>query len=221
MAAYYPVFLNIADKQCIVIGGGEVALRKTQELLNCGATVVVVSPAPCRKLMELAGDGLITVLEKEFTSENLSGAFIVVVTTNDNSVNARVAKEAKERGIPVNVADNIGLSDFILPSLLRRGDITVAVSTSGKSPALARKLRTNLEGVIGSEYAVLAELISEVRTILRASGTDVSRDVWQEVLDLDTLSEQICTDNYEQLKTSLLDKIRSNPNVTLNEKRVQ
>lgn len=183
--SYYPVFLDIAGKRCVVVGGGQVALRKVKTLLEYGAKVEVISPELCP---ELAAITEISVRHRQYQPGDLKGAFLAIVATNNHEINHRIAGEARSQGVLVNVVDDAEYCDFILPSLVRRGDMTIAVSTAGRSPALARKLRTRLEQDFGGEYAVLVRLIDEVRLELKQRGIAVDSETWQEALELDLLT---------------------------------
>ena len=167
---YYPLCLNISGKRCVVIGGGNVAERKVERLLSCGARVEVVGKALTPVLAAWKGEGRIVHREADYGDSCLSGASLVIGATDDETVNGRIAKDARTRGIPVNIVDNPALCDFILPSVVERGDLLIAVSTGGKSPALARKLREELEGIYGLEYAVLLEILGELREKVIAAG---------------------------------------------------
>jgi siroheme synthase-like protein len=207
-AEYYPILLNIQRKKCIVVGGGEVALRKVRTLLEAGAAVLVIAPTPCSELIALAQDKTIDVLYRNYQPGDLKGAFAVVSATSEAEVNEKVASEAERRGILVNVVDNPEQSNFIVPSTLRRGDLTIAVSTAGKSPALARKIRTRLEADFGAESASLIALISEVRSELKQQGITVDSDTWQDTLDLDWLIRMIRTGQSDKAKATLLKNLK-------------
>jgi siroheme synthase-like protein len=132
---------------------------------------------------------------------------VVIAATDDSVANEQVADEAHERGILVNVVDVPRLSSFVVPSYVRRGALTLAVSTSGKSPALARKIKTGLQDVFGPEYGELVDMVAEVRLELKASGTEVPHDDWQEALDLDTLLGLLRAGRHEQARQELLDRL--------------
>jgi precorrin-2 dehydrogenase/sirohydrochlorin ferrochelatase len=185
--AYYPVFLSIRGKRCVVIGGGLVALRKVRALLDCGAKVTVVSPTLHPDLAHLAEVGRISPIRREFKRGDLAGSIIAIAATDERLINQKVSDEARDRGVLVNVVDSSEQSDFIIPSFFRRGDLTIAVSTAGMSPALARKIRTKLEGLLGEEFALLLSIIGDVRSGLQQQGIGVAADAWQEALDLDLL----------------------------------
>lgn len=208
LAAYYPLFLNISGRRCVVVGGGQVALRKVTTLLEHGAGVEVISPDFCAELSQLAEKGKIAVLRREYRVGDLEGAVIAIAATGNRSTNLAVAKEARARAVLVNVVDDAGNSDFIAPAYVRRGDITIAVSTAGQSPALARKIRTKLENNFGEEYASLAGLIGEVRSEVKRQGIKVNSDAWQEALDLDLLSELLRKEGKGKVQAILLGNLK-------------
>jgi len=206
---YCPLLLNIQAKKCLVIGGGEVALRKAQMLLEHGAVVEIVSPNLCPQLSQLVKDGAVKAEKRAYNNEDLNGSWLVVAATDDAGVNEKVAAEARKRKILVNVVDRQDISDFIVPSYFRRGDIIVAVSTSGKSPALARKIRSQLETDVKAEYAQLAVIASEVRSQLKEQGIVVSGDDWQEVLNLNSLIELIKRHKNQEAKEIMLARLKT------------
>jgi siroheme synthase-like protein len=209
--AYYPIFLNVNVKKCVVVGGGKVALRKVKMLLECGAKVTVISPILHQNLVRLAQDKAIRLIKRDYEPGDLDGAFVVIASTDVEEINRSVAHEAKKRGILVNVVDDSGESDFIVPSFLRRGDLTIAISTGGTSPALAKKIRTKLEQDFGKEYALLLPLIGEVRSTLKEKEITVREEAWHEVLDLDSLIRLIQNSQQERAKTLLLSKLKAYP----------
>ena len=207
--AYYPIFLKIDGKKCVVVGGGKVALRKVRMLLECGAKVTVISPTMHQDLVPLVLDKAIRLIERDYEPGDLDGAAVVIAATDAEEINRSIAHEAKKRGILVNVADDPRKSDFIIPSFLRRGNLIVAVSTSGVSPALARKIRTKLEKSFGEEYATLLSIIGEVRSTIKEKGIIVDAEAWQEALDLDTLISLVEAGQREKAKTLLLSKLEA------------
>ena len=204
---YYPVFLNLRDRRCVVIGGGMVALQKVKMLLNCGASVTVVSPKPHPDIAELSKKKAIHLILRDYEPGDLQGATIAIATTNVEKINRRVAHEAKKNGILVNVADNLRSSDFIIPSSFRRGNLTVAVSTAGMSPAFAKKIRMRLEKSLGEEYGSLLSLISEVRSALKEKGCTVDGEAWQKALDLNSLIRLIHKGQRKKTKANLIRKL--------------
>ncbi|MBM4445789.1 MAG: bifunctional precorrin-2 dehydrogenase/sirohydrochlorin ferrochelatase [Chloroflexi bacterium] len=206
---YYPIVLNIQGKKCLVVGGGDIALRKVQTLLEHGANVEIVSPTFCPELNRLAKDGAIRAIHRDYKPEDLRDAFIAIAATDDTKINEGVATEARKLGILVNAADNQDSSDFIAPSYFRRGDVIVAVSTSGKSPALARKIRHELEKGFKAEYSQLAMLADEIRSELKQDGITASSDAWQEVLNLNSLIELLRHGKNREAKEIMLKKLKT------------
>ena len=205
---YYPIFLNLSGRKCVVVGGGQVALRKVGVLLEHGAKIRVISPALCSELGQLVRSGEILVLDREYRVGDLKGALVAIAATNDRETNLKVAEEARKNAVLINVVDDADNSDFIAPSYLRRGEVTIAISTAGRSPALARKIRTRLEKNLGDEYAALALLIDEVRAEVRRQGIKVNGDAWQEALDLDLLSDLVRMGNNEEARDVLLSNLK-------------
>jgi siroheme synthase-like protein len=155
-------------------------------------------------------DGTIVLLERRYRPGDLHGAFLAVAATDDRATNLQVAKEARGETVLVNVVDDAEHSDYIVPSVINRGDITIAVSTAGRSPALARKIRGRLEKEIGPEYAELAVLVGEVRGEARHSGISATADDWQECLDLDALLDLLRCGKRQEARTMLLDGLKRN-----------
>jgi siroheme synthase-like protein len=206
---YYPILLNVQGKKCLVVGGGNIALRKVQMLVEHGANVEVVSRTFCPELSRLAKDGAIRAIHRDYKAEDLDDSFVAIIATDDSEVNEMVATEARRMGILTNVVDKPDSSDFIVPSYFRHGDIIVAVSTSGRSPALARKIRGELETYLKHEYAQLAVIASEVRSELKEGGIAVSADDWQEVLNLNSLVELIRRGKNREAKEIMLTKLKT------------
>lgn len=183
----YPVCLDVVGRRCVVIGGGEVAERKVVSLLEAGAHCVVISPELAPRLCRLRDDGRLEHVSRPYLEGDLAGAFLAIAATDDGLTNQAVADEAGRRGVLVNVADDPSHCDFTLPAVLRRGDILVTISTGARSPAIARRVREEIERFLTSEHVVLLEIASAVRTDLRTQGLEVSGDVWNWALDDDLL----------------------------------
>ena len=190
MPAYYPVFLDIRGRRCVVIGGGALGEEKVERLVDYGANTVVIAPELTDKLQGMSSRGEIESIGRGYRAGDLEGAFIAIVAdTSDSSVNTAVSAEAKERNVPLNVNDVTHLCTWIAPAVVRRGDVIVAASTGGASPALARKFREELAGTsrTGSrhrvmDYAELAPLLTEVRQKLLGDGVRIKPDHWQACL---------------------------------------
>jgi siroheme synthase-like protein len=205
---YYPIFLNLQGKKCVVVGGGRVAFRKVTTLLNCGADITVISPKPHAEISKLFKNKAIQLVRRNYERGDLRRAALSIAATHVKEINRKVAEESKKNGTPVNVVDDAELSDFIIPSSFRRGDLSVAVSTSGMSPALAKKIRAKLEKKIGIEYAYLLSLIAEIRSEIKKKGLRVSAKTWQESLDLDSLILLLRAGRHDEAKATLLGKLK-------------
>jgi siroheme synthase-like protein len=180
---YYPVFLELKDRPCLVIGGGAVAEGKVGGLLAAQADVTVIAPELTAALAALLDDGRIKHRRREYAEGDLQGYELCFAATDDGAVNSRVAAEGRERGVWVNAADDPRYCDFILPSVVRQGDVVVAASTGGSSPALARRLREELTAFLSEDYAPLAELLASVRNELKARSLRVDPETWSNAID--------------------------------------
>ena len=184
---YYPVFLVLKGRPCLVIGGGKVAERKVTGLLAAGGQVTVISPGCTEGLRARQASGLIRWLKRRYQPGDLAGVFLAIAATDETQVNEAVAHEAEERGIPLNVVDATPLCSFITPSVVRRGAVTLAIATGGASPALAKRIRIALEESGALDYAEMADMVAEVRAELQARGTTVDPGAWQEGLNQEVL----------------------------------
>jgi precorrin-2 dehydrogenase/sirohydrochlorin ferrochelatase len=169
---YYPVFLNVENRACLVVGGGEVGERKVKTLLDSGASVAVVSPEVTPWLEEKMHHGEVELLGSHYQEHHLQGQFLVIAATDDLELNCRIARDAEQKSLLCNVVDYPQEGNFILPALVQRGSLTVAISTSGKSPALARQLRQDLQQRFGPEYADFLDLMGAVRSRLLRESQD-------------------------------------------------
>jgi len=179
----YPVALDLTGRPCLVVGGGTIAERKVSALVEAGARVTVVSPSLTPPLLRLAAEAPLSWRPREYAPGDAAGFVLVMVATDDRAVNAAVAAECRERGIWVNCADDPARCDFILPSVLRRGAVTVAVSTGGQSPTLARLLREGLEALLPSDVAALTDVVASVRRALSEDGVSLDAERWRKALD--------------------------------------
>lgn len=211
MAPYYPAFLDVKDRLCVIIGGGRVAEGKIASLLECGAQIKMISPEVTAEVQGMADAGILRLEKREYREGDLEGAFVAIAATDDNSVNREIAREAEKGNVLLNVVDVTHLCTFIAPSVVRKGDVTVAISTSGLSPALARKLREELEVDPVLDYADLAPMLSEIRLELRQEGARVAPDHWQTCLNQEILAMYHSDKNAakKSLKEALLQGILS------------
>ena len=201
---YYPVFVDLDSQKVLVVGGGEVAERKIKTLLIYGCRISVISPLLTPFLKELAVKRTIHHLPYESLSKSLDDAFMVIAATDDPEVNRQIASQAKEKGLLVNAVDQPGDCNFIMPSIVRRGNLQIAISTAGKSPALAKKLRREMEGMFGPEYDSFTELLGVIREELLSRGQASSKNkvVFQKLADSDLL-DRIREENGNGIRATL------------------
>ncbi len=204
---YYPVFLDLAGKSVVVIGGGNIAHQKMENLIKAGADVTVVSPGLNEPMAALKAEGHFRHIEREYEPGDLEGYALAFVATDDRAVNSTVADEGKARGVWVNAVDDPPYCDFIMPGIVQRGDLVIAVSTSGRSPAMARKMREELTDFLSEEWVAMLELAAEVRAELRARDVTVDSDTWNAALD-NELRHLLKEDRYEEAKQRLLRNLR-------------
>lgn len=205
MERYYPIFLNLIDQPVLVIGGGAVGVEKVTGLRNAGARITVVSPRLAPELAAWRDAGEVTHIARDWqpTDLDLQDWVVVMVATDDGAVNREANAAARARRILVNAADDPQYCDFILPSVARKGKVTVAFSTAGSSPALARRLREEMDAYLTEELPALAELLAEVRTELRACRVRVDNETWQRAID-GPLRALLAQRRYGQAKARLL-----------------
>jgi len=183
MSFAYPVMLDLAGRPCLVVGGGPVAERKIDGLLAADARVTVVSPSLTPALLTLAAEARLHWRPREYVVGDAAGFALVMVATSDASVSEAIAAECRARGIWINCADDPGRCDFILPAVFRRGALTVAVSTGGVSPTMARLVREELEARLPDDLALLTDVMGDVRRSLREGGIALDAERWWQALD--------------------------------------
>jgi len=173
---YYPIYIDIEERAVVIIGGGNVCARKAETMMKYGARVTIVSPHVNAEIEEWAGNGKLTLKRKAYEEPDLDNAVLVIASTDDPGVNERVAADCRRRRIPVNVVDVTPLCEFIVPAIIESGSIQIAVSTGGKSPAIARTLKEDLQRVIGPEYAEVNDVLGTLREGAKATlPTDADR----------------------------------------------
>lgn len=187
MRNFYPIFVDVSNRKCVVVGGGQVAERRVKSLLDCGALVKVVSPKLSKNLELLAEKKLIETVKQDFRPGDLEGTLLAIAASNQAEVNKKVVDEARRTGVLVDSSTEPAEGNFILPSVVRSGDLAIAISTSGGSPSLARMIREELEQSLGPEHATLIKLISEVRTEFRRRGIRIPFEVWRNCIDSELL----------------------------------
>jgi len=182
---YYPIHLDIQNKNCLVVGGGGVGTRKVETLLKCGANVTVVSPAISQRLRNLAESARLTLKPRPYRTEDIEGMFLVIGASDDETLNRQISSDADRRNTLCNIADQPEKCNFILPSIVRRDDLVITISTSGRSPALAKKLRKKLERRFGPEYGDFLKLMGAIRSKLlsQAHEPEVHKPLFEQLID--------------------------------------
>jgi precorrin-2 dehydrogenase/sirohydrochlorin ferrochelatase len=185
----FPVFLNITDKDCLVVGGGKVALRKIKSLLTAGARIRVISPEILPDINQLAENKSIKLFKKKFEEKDIGCPFLVISATNCVRTNKMIAELCFEKNIPVNVIDDPSKCTFQIPAVVRRGDLNIAVSTNGKSPMLAASLRKKIEEQFGVEYEIYIKILGDVRKRLLNEIPDEEkrRSILKKIIQSDLL----------------------------------
>ncbi len=191
---YYPILLDLEGKKALVVGGGPVARRKVEGLLEFGASIGIVAKDLASELKSLVDSGTIRLLGDEFEDRNLDDVCLVIAATDDRELNHQIAEAARKRGLLVNAVDQPSDCNFIVPSVLKRGELLIAISTSGKSPALSKKIREELEGQFGTEYEIFLKLMGRLRKEVLAMGLsqEENRVVFYEMIEsgiLEAISE--------------------------------
>jgi len=197
MANLFPVYLDLRKKKCLVIGGGKVAERKVDNLLEYGCKIRVISPQVEENIELWAAQGRIELFQRKFEEEDIEGIFIVFVATNDQRINKIVSDLCHERNILVNAVDDPPYCDFYVPSILRRNSLVLAISTQGKSPAFAGRLRRELEEIITAEYGEFVDMLGEQREYVKENIDDIEirkqifeKLAYSDILDLLKVGEK-------------------------------
>ncbi len=202
---YYPVCLDINQKPVLVVGGGDVGTRKVLTLVECGAHVAIVSPDATKKLVQLATSGRIEWKRRAYRVSDLTGIFLVIGATNNEQVNQQISTQAQQLNLLCNIVDKPKACNFILPSIVRRGDLLISISTSGTSPAFAKQLRKKFEKQFGNEYADFLKLMGAIRKKLLAQAhePEARKPLFESLLQND-LMNRIKTGDKRAVNTLLL-----------------
>jgi len=188
------------------VGGGDVAERKAGRLLDFGASVVVVAKTLTPGLETLKKEGRINHIDADYDKAVIDHAFLVIGATDRDDVNAKISRDGREKGILVNIVDDPDKCDFVLPSLLKQGDLLIAISTGGKSPALAKKLREEMEQIFGTEYQTLLQVLGQLREklVVKGRSPDENRRLFEAVVHSDIL-QHIKDKSWNKVKKIIYD----------------
>jgi precorrin-2 dehydrogenase len=186
---YYPINLDVTNRECLVVGAGSVGTRKVKTLIRCGAKVTVVSPFVSAEVLSLEKEGLVTIKKRAYEEKDLHGMFLVIGATADVSVNRKISTDANGLNMLCNIADMPEACNFILPAIVERGDLLLSISTSGKSPAFAKKLRKNLEKQFGEEYSIFLTLMGSIRAKLLSEKhePEAHKPLFEEIIENDLM----------------------------------
>ncbi|HEY7030336.1 MAG TPA: bifunctional precorrin-2 dehydrogenase/sirohydrochlorin ferrochelatase [Thermomicrobiales bacterium] len=204
--SYYPVALDLNGKPCLVVGGGVIADGKLDALLDAGARITVVSPDVLPRIEALATGGLITLHRRRYRSADIGGTYLVIAATHDRAANAAVAADGRAAGVLVNAVDDIPNCDFFAVSVVRRGDLQLAISTAGRSPAFARWMREYLDASLPAEFGDLLAILGDVRGTLKARGPIPAYEHWQAAITDDVL-DALRSGDREGAATRVFDRV--------------
>ncbi len=209
MSSFYPIFLDIKNKKCLVVGGGSVAMRKVKSLLKFAARVTVVAPQILPEIENISANKNLTIIKACFEPSHMENAVLAIGSANSKEVNQTVYNEAEKRKIPVNIVDQPELCTFMVPSLVRRGDLSIAISTSGKSPAVAKAVRKRLEDEFGNEWGEYLEIMGHARKIAFETEPEQKKreEMFNEIVKTDLL-EMIRAGNSDGARRKVMEIIK-------------
>ncbi|CAC9436903.1 Siroheme synthase / Precorrin-2 oxidase / Sirohydrochlorin ferrochelatase / Uroporphyrinogen-III methyltransferase [Bathymodiolus heckerae thiotrophic gill symbiont] len=215
---YLPIFIELTQKPCLVVGGGDIAYRKITLLLKANAQVVCVSRAFCDGITKLAEDKKITVIQKDFEASDIDAQVLVISATDDTALNAQVSRMAKAANIPVNVVDSPDLCSFIVPSIVDRSPIVIAISSAGKAPVLARLIRAKLESTLPNAYGKLAQLAGDFRAQVKAKFSHIEdrRYFWEKAFS-GVVAEKVFVGKIAEAKADLQAQLDGSSNSEMGE----
>ncbi len=215
---HLPIFINIRQRPCLVIGGGDIALRKINLLIKAQAKVDCLSPLFCEGIINLCKNGNVNLIDKSFEPDDIKDYAIIIASTDDSSVNSLISQLAKQAKIPVNVVDSPELSSFIMPSIVDRSPIIIAVSSAGKAPVLARLIRAKLETVIPSAYGALAEIAGEYRQKVKDRFSNIKdrRAFWESTFS-GVIAEKVFSGRIDEAKDDIDTQLKNAVKMELGE----
>jgi precorrin-2 dehydrogenase / sirohydrochlorin ferrochelatase len=205
---YYPVNLDIKKKNCLVVGGGPVGTRKVKTLLGCGARVTLVSPFATERLEKMAENHKITWHKRSYEASDLDDAFLVIGATDDEVLNKQISHDAEKQNKLCNIADRPEVCNFILPAIVQKDDLIIAISTSGQSPAFAKKLKKELEKQFGDEYTVFLKMMGAIRKKLLSEKhePEAHKPIFEKLIHSNLL-EHIRSKDIEAINTELYNSL--------------
>ena len=208
---YYPIYLDIEGRSVVIIGGGNVCARKAETMMSYGARVTVVSPEFTDEIEGWAAAGGLQIRRKTYDASDLDDAHIVIASTDHTSVNEQIAADCRARRIPVNVVDVTHLCEFIVPAIINKDGIQIAISTGGKSPAVARTLKEDLQRMIGPEYAEVNDLLGSLRDSAKAVlPTDVDRKRFFDGIILRSVLSLLREGRQQEAYSAIAEECRAN-----------
>jgi len=201
VASLFPIFVSLDQKRCVVVGGGKVAERKVENILDYPVQIDLISPQATDKLQEWAQNNRVNWIARSFQPADIQGAFLVFAATDDQEVNREVARLCQREGILVNAVDDPAYCNFYVPSVVRRNSLVLAISTEGKSPAYAKKLRQQLEEIITDAHGKFVDLLGEQREVVKETVPDIKvrQAIFEALAGLDVL-DLIAEGRDEQVK---------------------
>ncbi len=207
---YLPIFYNLKDQLCLVVGGGEVAARKASLLLQAGGKLRIVSPELCINMQNLVEQNSVEYYPRKYVSEDLSGVGLVIAATNVMAVNLKVSEQSRQLGLPINVADEPSISSFIFPAIIDRSPLIIGISSGGRAPVLVRLLRQKLESTIPIGYGKLTDLVGKFRDRVKKKFNSINerRGFWEKVLE-GSVAEMMFAGNEKQAETLLNEMVNS------------
>ena len=207
---YYPIYLDLQGRSCVMIGSGHEVDRKVQDLIAGGAHVTCITPHPSPFMEKAAAAEQITLQRRDYQAGDLAGVFLAIAaTTRDRALSERIATEARVEKVLLNVMDVTDLCVWIAPAIVRRGDLSVAISTSGRSPAMARFVKNEIEAALSPEHEALLDIVADVRSELRRRKVSVDAEAWQHVLESRVLEERLDVGDREGARALLLSALTS------------
>ena len=215
---HLPIFINIRQRPCLVIGGGDIALRKINLLIKAQAKIDCLSPLFCEGIINLSKNGNVNLIDKIFEPDDVKDYAIIIASTDDSSVNSLISQLAKQAKIPVNVVDSPELSSFIMPSIVDRSPVIIAVSSAGKAPVLARLIRAKLETVIPSAYGILAEIAGEYRQKVKDRFANIKdrRAFWESTFS-GVIAEKVFSGRIDEAKDDIDTQLKNAVEMELGE----